>query len=234
MSLTKVIKETKKLVEEEKRRSDIGRNIFLFSDSKGKCLKKVAKKYDNLKIIAKASATVWDQDHRYVLIRKVHQTRFPIVLIWLGTCEITEKSGKYINLRDYPYQTIEDTLTEYRELKHSILQANRQTIVIFLECPYYSVIKANKIKGDKSVDKHNSKDKIVCDLVDYFNEKIRLLNPTNITIPRLAQDIITASKPRTRKEVKYRKNFNLFHDRVHPLKPLAEVTMVTQNAATCV
>lgn len=95
--------------------------------------------------------------------------------------------------------------------------------MIFIECPYYSVIKANKIKGVKSVDKHNSKDKIVCDLVDYFNEKIRLLNPTNVTIPRLAQDIIIASKPRTQNEVKYRKNFNLFHDGVHPLKPLAKL-----------
>ena len=43
--------------------------------------------------------------------------------------------------------------------------------MIFIERPYYSVIKANKIKGVKSVDKHNSKDKIVCDLVDYFKEK---------------------------------------------------------------
>ena len=43
MSLAKVIKETRKLVEEEKRRSDIVREIFLFSDSKGLCLKKVAK-----------------------------------------------------------------------------------------------------------------------------------------------------------------------------------------------
>jgi hypothetical protein len=62
----------------------------------------VAKQYDNLKITAKGSATVWDQEHRDVLIRQVHQARLPIVLIWLGTCEITEKSGKYINLRDYP------------------------------------------------------------------------------------------------------------------------------------
>ena len=148
--------------------------------------------------------------NRDVLIRKVYQAILPIVLIWLGTCEITEKSGKYINLRDYPYQTIEDTLTKYRELKHRILQANRQAIVIFIERPYYSVIKTNKIKGDKSVDKHNSKDKIVCDLVDYFNEKIRLLNPTNVTIPRLAQDIIIARKPRTQKEVKYRKHLTYF------------------------
>ena len=103
-------------MEEEKRRSDIVRNIFLFSDSKGLYLKRLAKKYDNLKIIAKGSAKVWDQERREVLIRKVQQERLPIVLNWLGTCEITEKSGKYINLRDYPYQTIEDTLTEYREL----------------------------------------------------------------------------------------------------------------------
>ena len=80
-------------------------------------MKKVAKQYDNLKIIAKGSTTEWDQEHRDVLFRKVNQARLPIVLIWLGTCEITEKTGKYINLRDYPYQTIEDTLTEYRELK---------------------------------------------------------------------------------------------------------------------
>jgi hypothetical protein len=68
---------------------------------------------------------------------------------------------------------------------------------------------------------HNSKDKIVSDLVDYFNEKTRLLNPTNVTIPRLAQDIIIASKPRTRKEVKYRKNFNLFHPMESPFRKMS-------------
>jgi hypothetical protein len=67
-------------------------------------------------------------------------------LIWSGTCEISKKY-KYIKLRSYSYQHIELVLTEYRELKNDILKVNKYAKVLYIECPYYSITKANRLKS---------------------------------------------------------------------------------------
>jgi len=67
---------------------------------------------------------VYSEGHKEDLFRKVRKAYNPIVLIWLGTCEISKKD-KYIKLRSYPYQNIEFVLTEYRELKNEILRINK-------------------------------------------------------------------------------------------------------------
>ena len=73
------------------------------------------------------------------LLRQITAVDNPLILVWLGTCEITRKDDKYISLREYPYQSIEFALTEYRVLKDQIIQANISAKVLFLDCPYYSI-----------------------------------------------------------------------------------------------
>lgn len=61
--------------------------------------------------------------------------------------EITRKNHKIISIGEYPYQTIEFALSEYRVLKEHIIQTNISAKVLFLDCPYYSITRANKIIG---------------------------------------------------------------------------------------
>jgi len=84
-----------------------------------------------------------------------------VILISFGTCELTAKKGKYIYLRQPPYQNVEVCLTEARELKRKLLRANRDAKIYFLECPYYSTIKFNKqeISINKSVSDLNNNSK---------------------------------------------------------------------------
>jgi hypothetical protein len=67
-----------------------------------------------------------------------------VILIWLGTCENTFKEGKYIRIRNFPYQIVEYTLTEYRELRDKIIHVNRHSKIVFIACPYYSITKTNR------------------------------------------------------------------------------------------
>lgn len=76
-----------------------------------------------------------------------------MVLIWLGTCEITQKKGKYIKSLNYPYQNMEFILTEYRKLKLRIKRVNPQAVILFIMCPYYSISRANK---HHSIDNSNN------------------------------------------------------------------------------
>jgi hypothetical protein len=51
------------------------------------------------------------------LLSEVRSHDDPIVLVWFGTCELTEKKcagvGKYIKSRSCPYQNIEITVFLY-------------------------------------------------------------------------------------------------------------------------
>ena len=103
-------------------------------------------------------------DHRKLkdkLLELVEKSRDPIVLVWLGTCELTEKKGKYISIRhyNYKYQNVEYKLDEYRELLSKIKEANPTATVIFLECPYHSIYaynSRNNIVNRTSKDNNNN------------------------------------------------------------------------------
>lgn len=78
----------------------------------------------------------------------------PIILDWFGTCEIMTR-GKYIYLRNYPYQDTEPILTGYRELKNRLLARYKYVTIFFLEFPYYSVPTFNKaLREGKNKDKY--------------------------------------------------------------------------------
>ena len=89
--------------------------------------------------------TVFSEEHKKDLYRKVRKAYNSIILTWLGTCEISKKD-KYIKLRSDPYQNIELVLTEYRELKKEILKINKYDKVLCIECPYYSISKSNRLR----------------------------------------------------------------------------------------
>jgi hypothetical protein len=139
----------------------------------------------------------------------------------LGTCDITEKKGKYISVKSYPYQKIEFALNKYRTLKSRLLQANPEATVVFLECPYYSITRFNKFKITNSNSKTGTNkyyqrnaiaasraDKQVCCMVDYFNDHLRLIN-RNCGTPRISQDIIASSKGARAERTSYKKNWNV-------------------------
>ena len=59
--------------------------------------------------------------------------------------------------------------------------------------------------------------------VEYYNQQVQLLN--DIKTPRLSLDILQAHKKATDPKTKYRKNYNLYHDGIHPIRPLAKLWM---------
>ena len=117
-----------------------------------------------------------------------------------------------------------------------------------IECPYYSITNANKPKNlvasntisfgetnkrypslivDKirelrAVQWANKVNKEVSTQIDYYNDHLKLLN-RGISTPRLYQDIILSNKSKGDPRVKYRKNYNIMHDEVQPIRTLAKV-----------
>ena len=103
MSLNKINKEFKKLYRLYKN-TDISRETIIFSDSKGFSLRDVLN--DRLKqkitVIAKSGANIYNNAHYYKVKNVVKKAKNPVVIVWLGTCDITEKKGSILVLRAIP------------------------------------------------------------------------------------------------------------------------------------
>ena len=71
--------------------------IFIITDSKGKYIKPVipGRLLSYVHVIYKSGANI-SSDFVEDFIKQVRRAQRPIVYIWFGTCELTEKSGKYI------------------------------------------------------------------------------------------------------------------------------------------
>ena len=188
--MNKINKEFKKLYRLYKN-TELSRETIIFSDSKGFSLRDVLNDRLNQKIsvIAKSGANIYNDSHYYKVKSAVKKSKRPIVIVWLGTCDITGKKGKYVSVKTYPYQKIEFAISKNRTLKSRLSQANPEATVVFLECPYYSITRFNKFKITNSnsktaTNKHYQRNAIaasradnqVCCMVDYFNDHLRLIN----------------------------------------------------------
>jgi ribosomal protein S30 len=102
---------------------------------------------------------------------------------------------------------------------------------------YQDIILSNKSKGDprvkyrknynlmhdgvhpQSIQKYSNK----ASLLDLKSQFILKLSNRGISTPRLYQYIILSNKSKGDPRVKYRKNYNLMHDGVHPIRTLAKL-----------
>lgn len=140
MSMSKINKEYKKLYRLYRRSSSfLNSNVILLSDSKRLALNEILSddQKRKIRVIAKRDVTITDIELARKVVRAVKNFSDPIVVVWFGTCEITDKEGKYITIKSHPYQNIGFTLTKYREFRDKLLRENHNTKIVFLECPYY-------------------------------------------------------------------------------------------------
>lgn len=81
---------------------------------------------------------------------------------------------------------------------------------------HYPVLVIDKTKGYRSVTQSSILDKELCYQVDYNNRQLKLLNK-KYTAPRFSQEQIISNKPKKNKtSVRYRKNYKLLSDGIHP------------------
>ena len=86
----------------------------------------------------------------------------------------------------------------------------------------YPSLIVDKIRELRAVQWANKVDKEVSTQTDYYNDHMKLSN-RGISTSRLYQDNILSSKSKGDPRVKYRKNYYLVHDGVHPIRTLAKL-----------
>jgi hypothetical protein len=235
MSILKINKEISKLLNKE---ANLNNNfsypneLFLVTDSKGKYINSIVpdRFKSFLRIYTKGGAGI----HSPIVKRAIENIKVahnPLVVFWFGTCELSTKSGKFSDIIRNSYQTVEQLLTEYRQIKRDILLANSSAKVVFLECPYFSILLWNKSQSiqytPSIVRKYTRQDSQLKLVIDYYNQQLELINrSTSIPVPKISKDQIITSTKRRLSRTKQKINFKtLLFDGIHPKRPIARLWM---------
>lgn len=159
-------------------------------------------------------------------LRQFKQQHGPVCLfVWLGTCNLTQKNGKYISLRNQSSKVLclfREDLKKIREICSS-----NNVKVVFFHIPYYSIKAWNQSKGHKSPENFSEEDKQLQNLVDQANCFIDELNCENsVSSPKFNLDLARSRKSKG-KRARHYMNFNLYTDGIHPSKGLARAWLVS-------
>ena len=202
---------------------------FLISDSKGKYLKASLNESTHINIYSVGGAKIEHPVQRSRVRTKARTEYKPIFLFWFGTCEITtifDHNNKYIKVIDKVAEKLTQLKEQYKVFQDIILTSNPRTTIIFLECPYYSIIDWNRNKGfiDPILPSTFSQQQTMLEqTIDTYNNNIRLLN-TTYSSPIFSMDLTHTyrygkNKKKTRKHIEY----SMYLDGIHPNKELSEL-----------
>ena len=222
MSEPKIKKELR-LIEERNRDSckRVLQPAFVLSDSKGGYLKREQEGsgHNGLEFVYRGGAKSTDQDLKRIIFQKIRHVRKPIVFIWFGTCELTVKQGRCISLINGLNNKNDELIDSYRNLRREILEVNRNSVVVFIECPYFSIYEWNRMKGNCSEEDKsaNLELKVAIDNLNY-----RLAELNTVSTPRISLDLIASCKKKG-KSTSYKVNYRLLTDGVHPSQNLARL-----------
>lgn len=145
----------------------------------------------------------------------------PVVILWFGSCELTIKRGKFVYLADNIETKLQTVKANYLNYKEQILIANSNSKVIFLECPFQSLIIWNFLKNHKHPGIFKEDQKILELYISKLNKIIQEINGTQV-VPHISQDLIFCVKKKRRAPI-YLKNYKLLTDGVHPGKLVSEL-----------
>lgn len=151
--------------------------------------------------------------------RNKRRYRSLCVYVWLGTCDLTVKRGKYVTLMNEYEESYDKLINNFKLL--SRFAEERKFKVVFLEIPYISLESYNRFYGHKNPEIFREDDLRLQRTFSSINEEIVQMNKrSSVHSPRFNCDL---EKNRKNKggQTKKRYNLNLYRDGIHPDTKLA-------------
>lgn len=209
----------------------------LISDSKGFSLKPhldlIKQFQENIIIECRAGARFQDYFHwlRSNLHRLVQNFDNIVLYVFLGTCDLTLKKGKFTELRHKNDSSAVSYVKFQIERYLSFVKNFPSVTLVFLEIPPYSIEAWNKAKGHRDPKFFHSQDFILLERIALVNEYIRSVNErssehrkTPLSSPRFKLDLIKFRKEKGGKQ-RRSLNFSNYRDGIHPTCLLARCWM---------
>ena len=234
MSLSKVNKNINNLDSRLKEIGNLRKIPVILSDSKGNYLREVvdpaAHPENKIYFWCRRGTRVYQQ---YEWLKENFNTQLQQIgsnqitlYVWLGTCDLTEKSGQYIKLRSNNLSAVNAVCKGFKDIFDFIRQFSTVTL-IFLEIPFYSVYLWNLFHKHPEPEKFRQQDKLLESQIIEVNKYICQLNTVlHTTTPSFCLDLERNRKHKDRRQAIYSLNYGLYTDGVHPCPELAKLWLI--------
>ena len=212
---------------------------IIVSSSKGNYLKPHCDILESvgfqLEFACKPGATFPDRFHwlRRNLQNRVYYYTNIVLFVWIGTCDLTKKTDKFIELKhDTDEIAVNYCITQIQRFL-GFVSSFPTVEIVFLEIPPYSISRWNAYQGHQDCDQFKSQDLILDNRVILVNEFIRQVNSyKQFTSPKFRLDVTRTHKSKGRRERRFL-NFALFKDGIHPKPLLARYWMKRIVSKVC-
>lgn len=162
----------------------------------------------------------------YNLQNKVDKYGQIILYVFLGTCDLSLKKGKYIELR-HDDDRIAVTYLQHQINRFLNFVSNFPTVsIVFLEIPPYSLQVWNQSRGHRDPSSFRSQDLVLYERISLVNEYIKCINEQlGVVSPRFNLDLLRCRKAKGANQGRTSINFSNYKDGVHPKQLLARCWM---------
>lgn len=156
---------------------------------------------------------------------KLHRYPRIVLYIWLGTCDLTKKEGKFIELKARDNSAVSELINTLKEI-HKFVSGFPTVKLVYLELPYYSIFHWNATKHHETPGKFKHDDFLLKEQIDAVNSFVR---ESNILLrkysPKFNCDIQNCRKDpdNARYTIKF---YNFFIDGIHPCPALSRVWLL--------
>ncbi|VDI00542.1 Hypothetical predicted protein [Mytilus galloprovincialis] len=234
MSLSKVNKQIRNLEPRLNSLGNLGKIPVILSDSKGIYLQEVvnSQRHPENKLyfwcrrgVGVEEQYKWLKDNLATKIQELDSNHITLY-IWLGTCDLTEKRGKFIDLRSEDFTTVRHVCQTYKQI-YEYLKDYPTISLVFLEIPYYSIYLWNERHDHASPEKFRTQDKKLEHQITEVNKYISQLNTLfHKNSPLFGLDLERNRKHRERSQASYNLNYALYIDGIHPIPELAKLWVI--------
>lgn len=211
--------------------NDLKHNALIVGDSKVRHLEKQMTAKTNITAFWRSGAKLDNYSLKKHIDRHIARFNRPIVILVFNTCyltTVTDKHAKYIDLVPNEDEIVNFVIEKYRDFKQQRLYNKPSARIVFIECPYYSIVDWNRCMKHPEPELFQNKQNKLEILIQELNVKIKELNlPLNP--PQIAQDMIIKIKKKKNHKQTKRISYNVLKDGIHPGNDISELWLVRIN-----
>lgn len=156
---------------------------------------------------------------------KLHTHKKVVLYIWLGTCDLSYKSGRFVYLRHVTDNAAVSYLIEQIDkFRKLLLRFGPSVKPVFLEIPPYSIQNWNLVKGHPDPGVFKADDVALGHRIALVNEYISCVNEKhNVLSIKFKLDLLKVRKGKHSKRISV--HFADLKDGIHPTPLLARYWM---------
>lgn len=211
--------------------NDLKYNALLVGDSKVRHIQQLMTAQTNLSAFWRSGSTLNNRCLKQYIDQHISRFNRPIVILLFNTCYltyVTDKERKFIDLVPNSDDVVNSTIESYRAFKQQRLYNKPAAQIMFIECPFYSIVEWNQRMRHPEPDSFQANQDRLEKMIIELNSKIKELNAPQ-SPPQIAQDMIVKIKKKANHTQTRRINYTLLKDGIHPGKDLSQLWLVRIN-----